>query len=126
MKQPDERDTHSVGYGRPPKTSQFKPGQSGNPKGRPKGAKSLDGHLDNLLQQRVKIKDHAGERHISKLEAVAMRLVETALGGDLKAMQFLLTREAKRPVASGSEDSSALSPSEQQLLQEVLEAINIE
>ena len=32
---------HSVGYGRPPEATRFKPGQSGNPKGRPKGSKNL-------------------------------------------------------------------------------------
>ena len=33
---------YAVGYGRPPKATQFKPGRSGNPRGRPKGAKSED------------------------------------------------------------------------------------
>ncbi len=31
---------YAVGYGKPPKNTRFKPGQSGNPKGRPKGAKN--------------------------------------------------------------------------------------
>ena len=36
-------DAEKVGYGRPPLTTRFKPGESGNPRGRPKGSKSLDG-----------------------------------------------------------------------------------
>jgi hypothetical protein len=31
----------AVGYGQPPVASRFKPGTSGNPKGRPRGAKNL-------------------------------------------------------------------------------------
>ena len=30
---------YDVGYGKPPKSGQFRPGQSGNPGGRPKGRK---------------------------------------------------------------------------------------
>jgi hypothetical protein len=32
---------YQVGYGKPPKHTQFKPGKSGNPQGRPKGTKNL-------------------------------------------------------------------------------------
>ena len=35
----EERD-YEVGYGKPPKATRFKSGQSGNPRGRPKGAKT--------------------------------------------------------------------------------------
>jgi hypothetical protein len=38
----DEKPTYAVGYGRPPREHQFKPGQSGNKKGRPKGAASIE------------------------------------------------------------------------------------
>ena len=34
----NDNDDYEVGYGRPPKSGQFKKGQSGNPKGRPRNA----------------------------------------------------------------------------------------
>ena len=46
---PDEK----VGYGRPPVATRFRPGQSGNPRGRPKGSKSLDQVLRQALDRRV-------------------------------------------------------------------------
>ncbi|MFZ3585531.1 DUF5681 domain-containing protein, partial [Loktanella sp. DJP18] len=36
---------YSVGYAKPPESSRFKKGKSGNPKGRPKGAKSKQPNL---------------------------------------------------------------------------------
>ena len=44
-------DDEKVGYRRPPKKSRFKPGQSGNPKGRPKGTKNLKRDLIEELQE---------------------------------------------------------------------------
>jgi len=40
---------YEVGYGRPPKATRFKPGCSGNPKGRPKGSKAPKTLLEEAL-----------------------------------------------------------------------------
>ena len=44
---------YSVGYGRPPEETRFKPGQSGNPKGRSKGSKNFSTHFEEELSQQV-------------------------------------------------------------------------
>jgi len=50
LKAPDTTQ-YEVGYGKPPAETRFKPGQSGNPRGRPKGAKN---RLPALNEERLK------------------------------------------------------------------------
>jgi hypothetical protein len=52
----------AVGYKRPPREHQFRPGQSGNPSGRPKGARNFKSELREELGELVTIRD--GEREI--------------------------------------------------------------
>ncbi len=47
---------YDVGYGRPPEATQFKPGRSGNPNGRPKGAKSEDTIVRSVMHRKVALK----------------------------------------------------------------------
>ena len=43
---------YEIGYGKPPKDTRFRKGQSGNPKGRPKGAKNKGaGPMDERLKE---------------------------------------------------------------------------
>ena len=50
------RGDNEVGYGKPPKEHQFKPGRSGNLKGRPKSKKSGLTDISKLLNEPVKVK----------------------------------------------------------------------
>lgn len=60
---------YEVGYCKPPKHTQFKPGQSGNPKGRPKiGTTTLSGSLLKVLRQRVRVTVNGKRKSMTKAE----------------------------------------------------------
>jgi hypothetical protein len=78
-------DADRPGYKRPPKATQFKQGRSGNPKGRPKGARSLKTDLTNLMEKRLRIREDGEQRHVSGQELMLLKLFEKAAKGDIKA-----------------------------------------
>ena len=79
-----------VGFGKPPRSTRFKPGQSGNPNGRPRGAKNFAVAIEQELVTRVTVTENGRRRRISKREVIAKHLVNKAAGGDLKAIPLLL------------------------------------
>ena len=81
---------YEVGYGKPPKSSQFKPGQSGNPKGRPKGAKNLKTELEEELLEKVPIKEHGKVRKVSKQRALLKAQMAKAMKGDPRAANVII------------------------------------
>ncbi len=91
---PDEP-TYDVGYKKPPQHSRFQPGKSGNPKGRPKGAKGLSTLLEKAMKETVTVQKNGKPRKVSKLEIAITQMANKAAQGDLKAIQFLapLVRE---------------------------------
>ena len=92
MSEKNTSDSYEVGYGKPPRTTQFKKGVSGNPKGRPR--KTLDFHLELLRQSRatIVVNVNGRPRRISKHEAVSMQLVNKAASGDLPALRAYVGR----------------------------------
>lgn len=81
-----DADTYEVGYGKPPKRSQFKKGQSGNPRGRPKGSRNITTLLEEALFRKVSIKDERGARKITFAEALMQKVTVDALKGDPRAL----------------------------------------
>ena len=116
---PSSDDDDGVGYKRPPKKHRFKPGQSGNPRGRTKGAKGLKTILKKELSGRVRITENGKTRTISKIELLVKRLVEKGGKGDFKSLAKLLDLGA---LVFGMDDedrsATALTREEQAIIDE--------
>ncbi len=82
---------YDVGYGKPPKKHQFRAGRSGNPKGRPKGAKGLRTDLREELSQRVPVTENGKTRKVSKQRLILKSLVAKAAKGDVRAAEKIVS-----------------------------------
>jgi uncharacterized protein DUF5681 len=86
---------YEVGYGKPPRGTRFKPGTSGNPKGRPKRAPSPLGEIVNdVLNEPVKYRENGRARTGTRREVALKQLVQRAINGDIGAADMLLRRRA--------------------------------
>jgi len=82
-----------VGYGKPPKDTQFKKGQSGNPKGRPKQVQAhmpVSRIIRNSLSEEVQGKVNGKTRKMTKLAAIIDVQSAKALKGDTRAAKLLI------------------------------------
>ena len=73
-----------------PRSTRFRPGQSGNPRGRPKGARSLRGLVVSALGERIEAKENGRRRRITKLEAAVKQLANRAAQGQERATKTFL------------------------------------
>jgi hypothetical protein len=89
MRRKDKSD-YSVGYKKPPRRTQFKPGQSGNSKGRPKKRATFAEVLLKELRKLVTINIGTRAQKVSMLEAIAMKHINKAANGDPKSTALVL------------------------------------
>jgi hypothetical protein len=81
-----KRHTYQVGYGRPPEASRFKPGQSGNSKGRPKAAKSARAVVNAIANSKIAITENGKRKKRTMREIAIFRMFELAVKGDKRAI----------------------------------------
>lgn len=86
----DPKRPYEVGYGRPPKHTQFPKGSSGNRKGRPKGPRSIGARLKRELDQLVTISQDGERYSVTKREAILLQLIKRAISRNPRAMDLLL------------------------------------
>jgi Family of unknown function (DUF5681) len=88
---PDDpnRPEYEVGYRRPPRHTQFKKGQSGNPRGRTKGSKNFESMVARELSEEMNIRENGRLKRISKLRLSAMQVANGAAAGKLSYIQFV-------------------------------------
>lgn len=82
--------SYSIGYKRPPRATRFKPGQSGNAKGRPKGSENLSRVLQQELSRHIVVVDNGQRKTITKQQAFITQLVNKAASGDPRSIAILL------------------------------------
>lgn len=117
---------YEVGYGKPPKEYQFKKGQSGNKKGRPKNSKNTYVLLDEILSQTIPITENGKLMHISKRNAVLIQLVNKAVKGDLKATNALLPHMLMADVKEEDKEKimSALNRDDEKIISNYLKTLS--
>lgn len=85
-----DKQDYEVGYGKPPKSSRFTKGKSGNPKGRPKGKRNVATVLNAVLNEKVIINENGRKRSVTKLEASVKQMVNQATTGNIAYMRLLM------------------------------------
>lgn len=123
MKNNEQRD---VGYGLPPIKNQFKPGESGNKKGRPKGTKNTVTILNEILNSKVMVTDNDKKMKMSRRGVILTQTVSKAMKGDLKAVGILfplmlesdITNEEKQKVLD------VLNNEDKEIIKNALKRIN--
>lgn len=84
-------DDYEVGYKKPPKKHQFKPGTSGNHKGRIKGHRNIKNDLMEELSQSIIITENGKKKKLSKQQVFIKQLCTKAMGGDANSGRLLAT-----------------------------------
>ena len=98
------RRNYPIGYGRPPEEHQFKPGQSGNKHGRPRGSKNEATIVNEILNRKIEMRQNGISRKITILEAIFLKFTEEALKGNSKAAAFILNRKQSADSSGQSVD----------------------
>ena len=104
-----------VGYRKPPKASQFKPGESGNPGGRRKGSPNAGTLLNKIAFKKVTITENGQTRQVTKFEVALTQLVNKAAAGDLRALRELLYWRKLLSAEETNDEIQPVSDAKQQL-----------
>jgi len=109
---------YKVGYGKPPKSRQFKHGKSGNPKGRPKGSLKLATDLAAELNEQITVREDGKPRRVSKQRALIKSLMAKALQGDVRANAAVLALYARVITDLPDDEDSVVEENELQILRQ--------
>jgi hypothetical protein len=90
MADDNSTDAFKIGYKRPPPHSRFRPGHSGNPRGKRKGLRNFATDAKAMLKAPVSLTEKGEAKRVSTQEAALLRLKEKALKGDARALEQVL------------------------------------
>lgn len=85
-----DSDDDKPGYRKPPRATRFKPGISGNPKGRPKQSNNVAAAINKQLDQRITVKVNGKSKRMTLSDVIAFKMVRTSADGDWAALSYLV------------------------------------
>jgi hypothetical protein len=106
-----EHSDDQVGFGKPPKKTRFRKGQSGNPNGRPKGKRNWTITLRREYEKLVVINENGVRYKITRREALCTLAINKAMVGDPRLLK-LVTEFARLEQSAEQHTSCKLSPNE--------------
>jgi hypothetical protein len=121
-KPPDAPANYEVGYGRTPVRTRFQPGQSGNPRGRRKGTKTIGKVLAEALARRMAVQTKNGEERKMRMQDIIIEgLVNDAARRDPRALKLLFMLMDRHGEGHETEiDTTALQPDDLAIIETFL------
>jgi hypothetical protein len=118
--EPPATDEYKVGYRRPPRHGRFTKGQSGNPKGRPKGSANAKTIVARVISEKVTLRDGDKARDVTKLEGLLQAHLVKAIKGDARSASLVIGLVTKLGLLADTENemSAALSEEDHAILQD--------
>jgi hypothetical protein len=117
----DKQRDYEVGYGKPPRSTRFKKGQSGNPRGRSSGSKNLSTLLSEALNEPVTVTENGRRRKVSKRETIIKQLVNQSANGDWRAVKMLLEilRDIEGQTEPAADEPSAFTAADEEVIEQL-------
>ena len=110
-----------VGYGRPPASGRFKPGQSGNPKGRKKALKTVGQGIDETLTKKVTIDENGRRITLTLQDMILRKLAYSAARGEMTAVKTLFALKERYQGSTETEiDPAELDPNDRAIIDYLL------
>jgi hypothetical protein len=108
----DDPDEHQVGYKRPPRRTQFRPGKSGNPRGRPKQVHNVITDLRDELNEYTTVREGGCELRTTKQRAIIKAMVAAAIKGNMRAAHDLVAFCTRVLPSDDQTEASNMAPTE--------------
>lgn len=123
----DGQGDYEIGYGRPPKQYQFKPGQSGNPRGRPRGQLSKKAVWERIMSEPMYIREEGRTRKVTKYEGLCLAQLTKGIKGDARSARFAMSEAERAGFGQPGAEPAPVKSNERALQSDMLFAnVNLE